>query len=286
MTGSKILITGTDGQLGKALQAKYPDAKAVTKQQFDITDVAGVKKFDWQNTEVVINAAGYTNVDGAETDEGRAAAWRVNAMGVANLAKVAIEHDLILVHVSTEYVFDGRESPHKDDEPFSPLSAYGGSKAAGDIAASFAPKNYLVRTSWLIGEGKNFVRTMLKLGQSGTAPKVVSDQIGRLTFTDELARAIYHLLSTKSPYGTYNVSNYGEPASWAEIARAVFQEAGINLQVTNTTTAEYLADKPNAARRPLNSTLDLSKIEATGFKPTDWRQDLRKYIRKELGMEN
>ncbi|HLG90634.1 MAG TPA: dTDP-4-dehydrorhamnose reductase [Candidatus Saccharimonadales bacterium] len=279
---SKIVITGAGGQLGLALQQKYPNAQAATKEQLDITNADAVRNYDWQNIELIINAAGYTNVDGAETDEGRVAAWQVNANAVANLARAATEHGLTLVHISTEYVFDGTKSPHKEDEPFSPLSVYGASKAGGDVAGGFAPKHYIVRTSWLIGEGGNFVRTMLELGKSGTSPTVVSDQIGRLTFTNELVKAIDHLLNTRAPYGTYNVSNSGEPASWGDIARAIFQEGNLNIKLTNTTTSEYLANKPEAAKRPLNSTLDLSKIEASGFKPTDWREDLRQYIKKEL----
>ncbi len=282
MDDSKFLIIGANGQLGRALKAQYPNAKSVDQAELDITNSEVVKNYNWSSTTTILNAAGYTNVDGAETDEGRVAAWRVNANAVANLVKAAIEHDLAFVHISTEYVFDGSKTPHKEDEPFSPMSVYGASKAGGDITAGFAPKHYIIRTSWLIGEGKNFVRTMLELGKSGTSPTVVSDQIGRLTFTTELVRAIRHLLSTNYQHGIYNVSNGGEPTSWADIARAIFQEAGINLDVTNTTTAEYLANKPKAARRPLNSTLDLSKIEATGFKPTDWREDLRQYIKKEL----
>lgn len=282
MDDSKFLIIGANGQLGRALQKKYPNAKAVTKEQLDITSSETLKNYDWQNIELIINAASYTNVDGAETDEGRVAAWSVNSIGVANLSQVATEKNLALVHISTDYVFDGTKNPHTEKESLSPLSVYGASKAAGDIAAGFAPKHYILRTSWLIGEGKNFVQTMLELGRSGVAPRVVNDQIGRLTFTTELVRAIHHLLTTNCQYGTYNISNGGEPASWADIARAIFQEAGIDLDVTDTTTAEYLANKTNVAHRPLNSTLDLSKIEATGFKPTDWRQNLREYIKKEL----
>jgi dTDP-4-dehydrorhamnose reductase len=111
---------------------------------------------------------------------------------------------------------------HAEDEDFSPLSVYGASKAAGDIAVSLAPKHYILRTSWVIGEGKNFVRTMLELGKKGVAPSVVSDQIGRLTFTKELVKAIDLLLKDNHEYGTYNVSNGGEPASWADITRSNF----------------------------------------------------------------
>ena len=282
MDESTFLIIGANGQLGKSLQQKYPKARTADLSELDITNLESINKYDWSQITTVLNAAGYTNVDGAETDEGRVAAWNVNASAVANLANAAIKHGFTLVHISTEYVFDGTKTPHNEDEPFSPLSVYGASKAAGDIAASFTSKHYILRTSWLIGEGKNFVRTMLDLGQNGASPKVVSDQIGRPTFTIELARAINHLLQTKTPYGTYNLSNSGDPASWADIARAIFQDAELNVNVTNTTTADYQANKPEAAQRPLNSILDLSKIESAGFKPADWREDLREYIKKEV----
>jgi dTDP-4-dehydrorhamnose 3,5-epimerase len=282
MDDTTFVIVGAKGQLGLALKAKYPNAVGVDSDELDITDAGAVKGFDWSKAKVIFNAAAYTNVDGAETDEGKQAAMAVNAEGVNNLAQAAADHDLTLVHISTEYVFDGTKSPHLEDEPASPLSEYGKSKAAGDEAAAKAPKHYILRVSWLIGEGPNFVRTMLGLGKKGIEPKVVSDQVGRLTFASELVRAIDHLLSTNAPYGAYNLSNGGQPASWADITREVFKDAGFDLKVTDTTTAEYFADKPEAAKRPLQSTLSLDKIEATGFQPTDWHEDLKKYIQKEL----
>jgi dTDP-4-dehydrorhamnose 3,5-epimerase len=281
MNDSEFFIVGANGQLGKALHAKYPNAQTADVGELDITDAASVANFDWSGIKVIFNAAAYTNVDGAETEDGKKAAWAVNVDGVAHLAKAAAEHDIILVQPSTEYVFDGRRGPHTEDEPASPLSEYGKSKAAGDEQAAKAPKHYIVRLSWLIGDGKNFVRTMLGLGAKGIEPKVVADQIGRLTFTAELVRGIDHLLGANTPYGTYNVSNEGAPVSWADVTRAVFEEAGYNLQVFDITTEEYFADKPEAARRQLESTLELSKIEATGFKPHDWRDDLKAYVTKE-----
>ncbi len=283
MDDSTFFIVGANGQLGQALHAKYPNAQSADIGELDITDAQSVENFDWDGIKVILNAAAYTNVDGAETADGKKAAWAVNADGVANLAKVAADHDMILVHISTEYVFDGTKSPHAEDEPASPLSEYGKSKAAGDEQAQKPPKHYLLRTSWVIGEGNNFVRTMLGLGKKGVSPTVVGDQIGRLTFTGELVRAIDHLLSTNAPYGTYNISNGGEPASWADITRVIFKDGGLdNLTVTDTTTEEYFADKPEAAKRPLQSTLALDKIEAAVFEPADWHEDLKQYIEKEL----
>lgn len=277
-----ILITGANGQLGKALQAKYPNARVTDSSELDISDWQAVKNFDWNNLTTIINSAAYTNVDGAETGEGRIAAWSVNGTGTANLVRAALDKNLLMVHFSTDYVFDGTRDNHSEDEPFSPLSSYGASKAAGDAVLSLLPKHYLLRTSWLIGEGKNFVKTMLDVGKKGISPKVVSDQVGRLTFADQLVGAVDHLLNISAAYGTYNLSGSGDPASWAEITRQIFKAAGFKLQVTDIATEEYFKDKPQAAPRPLLSTLDLSKIEQTGFKPTDWRQALEEYVKKEL----
>lgn len=281
MKDSEILIIGSKGQLGTALQARYPGAKAVDSDILDITDPSAVNAFNWAGIKYIFNAAAYTNVDGAETEEGKKIAWEVNADGVKNLAEVAKEKDIVLVHISTEYVFDGTHDNHPEDEEPSPLSQYGKSKYAGDKFASEVPKHYLLRTSWVIGAGKNFVRTMLELGVKGIAPKVVGDQIGRLTFTHVLVDAIDHLINSNASFGTYNVSNSGDPASWADVTREIFKIAGHELKVSGISTAEYFADKPEAAKRPLKSTLDLSKIEATGFNSPDWRQDLVEYIEKE-----
>ncbi len=281
MDGSKIFIVGAGGQLGTALRQKYPNAKFADVGELDITNKESVASFDWSNIDVLINAAAYTNVDGAETPEGRVAAWSVNADAVANLVSVAAQHDMTLVHISTDYVFDGTNTNHPEDETFSPLSVYGATKAAGDIAVSLAPKFYILRSSWVIGEGKNFVRTMLELGKKGVDPSVVSDQIGRLTFTSELVRAVDHLLQKEAPFGTYNVTNSGDSVSWADIAREAFTLAGYDSTVIGITTADYYAGKEGVAHRPLQSTLDLSKIQTTDFESRDWRDDLKDYIHKE-----
>ncbi len=282
MDSSKFLILGANGQLGKALQAKYPDAEKTDSNNLDITNSETLKNYDWSDIEIIINAAAYTNVDGAETEEGKVVAWAVNDRAVGNVAEIAKANNLLLVHVSTDYVFNGTKSPHKEDEPFSPLGVYGKTKAAGDEKAAKTPKYYIVRTSWVIGDGKNFVRTMLELGKKGVVPAVVADQIGRPTFAVELARAIDHLLKIQPEFGTYNVTNSGESVSWADFTRAIFKEAGYHLNVTDTTTSEYFASKPGVAPRPLNSLLDLAKIATTGFKPKDWHEDLKQYIKKEL----
>jgi dTDP-4-dehydrorhamnose reductase len=282
MDDSRIFIVGANGQLGTALKAQYPNAQSADIDELDITNQQSVDNYDWSQIDTILNAAAYTNVDGAESSEGRVAAWKVNATAVGYLAGVAQKHNLTLVHISTDYVFDGTQTEHIETESLSPLSVYGATKAAGDLLVSQVSKHYILRTSWVIGEGNNFVRTMIGLGQKGINPKVVADQIGRLTFTSELVRAIDHLLSSSSSSGTYNVSNSGQPASWAEITRAIFKEANFDLTVTDTTTAEYFAGKEGIAPRPLNSALNLDKLQATGFTSTDWQTDLHNYIQKEL----
>jgi dTDP-4-dehydrorhamnose reductase len=281
MDESAILITGANGQLGTALKLKYPGAQQADVSELDITNAESVAHYDWNGVTHILNAAAYTNVDGAETLEGRIATWQINSVGAGNLARAAVEHDLTIFHLSTDYVFDGTQSPHLETEAFSPLGVYAQSKAAGDIAVAIAPKHYIIRTSAVVGEGKNFVRTMLGLGQKGIAPTVVADQIGRLTFTSELVKAIDHLLTNQLAYGTYNVTNSGDSVSWADITREIFKLSGYDLAVTDTTTEEYFASKTGISPRPLQSTLSLDKLAATGFVFTDWHDGLKAYIAKE-----
>ena len=183
------------------------------------------------------------------------------------------------MHISSEYTFDGTAEVHTEDEPPSPLGVYGQSKAGGDAAVQTLPRHYLVRTSWVVGDGKNFVRTMASLAERGIAPKVVADQTGRLTFTADLAAGIIHLLSTGAEPGTYNLSGEGPVVSWRDVARRVYELVGHDpAEVTAVTTAEYYADREGIAPRPLSSALDLSKIEAAGFTPGDSMERLAAYV--------
>ncbi|MCW0212447.1 MAG: NAD(P)-dependent oxidoreductase [Pseudonocardia sp.] len=276
----RVIIVGSGGQLGSALATAVPGATALSRTELDITDADAVAAFDWSGHDTVLNAAAYTAVDAAETPEGRVAAWRVNAVGPANLARAARDHDLRLVHVSSEYVFDGaHDGPIPETAPLSPLSVYGASKAAGDIAVTLAPRHHLVRTTWVVGAGGNFVRTMLGLAGRGVSPAVVADQIGRPTFATDLAAGILALLDADAEPGTYNVTNTGEPASWADVARAVYAHAGRpESDVRDTSTTEYFADKPAAAARPSNSVLDLDKAAKAGVVLPDWRRSLAGYL--------
>ncbi len=277
----KILVTGANGQLGKALRVEFPDAEFVSRQELDIASSTLEKARRWHDYSAIINAAAYTAVDEAETPEGRKAAWDANARAVSNLARVAAQNGVTLVHISSEYVFDGEVTVHDELESFSPLGVYGQTKAAGDIAAATAPNHYIVRTTWVIGEGKNFVQTMKSLAERDIKPSVVGDQIGRLTFTEDLAKGIKYLLDTHCPFGTYNLTNDGEPSSWADIAKAVYELAGKSgTDVTPVTTEEYFRDKPGASPRPLQSVLNLDKIKARGFTPRDWQEALKTYLAK------
>jgi dTDP-4-dehydrorhamnose 3,5-epimerase len=302
MAPRKTLIIGHKGQLGTALQADFPGADLVDLPSptggpgasatgptggevgvLDVTDPEQVAAWPWNEYGLVLNAAAYTAVDAAETPEGRRTAWAANAGAPATLARLADEHRFTLVHYSSEYVFDGTVDPHTEDEPLSPLGVYAQTKAAGDIAVATAGRHYVLRTSWVIGSGKNFVRTMQQLAGKGVSPTVVDDQVGRLTFTAELSRATRHLLDVEAPYGTYNVSNGGEPTSFADVARAVFELCDRSAEdVTLVSTEEYFAGK-ELAPRPLRSVMDLSKLRATGFEPEDARVALERYLAETAG---
>jgi dTDP-4-dehydrorhamnose 3,5-epimerase len=279
MAPRKTLIVGSNGQLGRALTTAFPTADLVDLDELDVTDPGQVAAWPWNDYGLVLNAAAYTAVDTAETPDGRRTAWAANAGAPATLAKLSREHRFTLVHYSTEYVFDGTVDPHTEDEPHSPLGVYAQTKAAGEIAVATAPRHYVVRTSWVIGDGNNFVRTMQRLANDGVSPTVVADQVGRLTFTDELVRATQHLLDVEAAYGTYNVSNGGDPMAWSDIAEQVFILSGRDANaITPVTTEEYYAGKEGLSPRPLRSVMDLSKIEATGFLPEDALVALSRYL--------
>jgi dTDP-4-dehydrorhamnose 3,5-epimerase len=278
MKPRRTLIVGAKGQVGRAFARDFPDADLVDLDELDVTDPEQVAAWPWRDYGLVLNAAAYTAVDAAETPEGRRTAWQANAQAPATLARLAREHRFTLVHISTEYVFDGTLEPHTEDEPLTPLGVYAQSKAAGDLAVATAPRHYVLRTSWVIGEGKNFVRTMQQLAANGVSPSVVEDQVGRLAFASELSRAAVHLLEVSAPFGTYNVSNGGEPMTWAEVAKAVFELSGRSADdVSTVTTEEYFAGK-ELAPRPLRSVMDLTKLRATGFEPEDARVALERYV--------
>jgi dTDP-4-dehydrorhamnose reductase/dTDP-4-dehydrorhamnose 3,5-epimerase len=293
MAPRRTLVTGCRGQLGRAVRALAEERGLISTfdfcdiDGFDFSDPAQYDRYDWDLYGTVVNCGAWTAVDKAESPEGRAACWRANATGPALLARTCAEHGITLVHVSSDYVFDGTKEPHTEDEPFSPLSVYGQSKAAGDLAVAGCPRHYVLRSSWVIGDGRNFVRTMAALSDRVADPDdklsrvtVVDDQLGRLTFTRDMAAAILHLLESNAPYGTYDCTGSGRVASWAEIAREVFDlRNGNGDAVAPVSTAEYYAGAEGpVAPRPAHSALDLSRLEATGFSMPDWEQSLGEYV--------
>lgn len=287
MKPRKTLVLGAGGQLGRAFAEAYPDADTRTRAELDLTDADAVAAFGWHDYGVVLNAAAYTAVDLAETTEGRVAAWAANTTAPATLAGLARAHGFTLVHFSSDYVFDGTaplDPGHVEDEPLSPLGVYAQTKAAGDVAVSLAPRHYVLRTSWVIGEGKNFVRTMQSLAQNGVSPSVVEDQVGRLTFTEELVRATRHLIDSGADFGTYHLSNAGPAMSWREIAQAVFERSGRAADDVSGATTDTYAEQQREqgkpfAPRPRNSVMSLEKIRATGFEPEDAMAALERYLR-------
>lgn len=296
MSPRRTLVTGSNGQLGQAIQ-RYVEEHGLLGFEFhdidtfDFSDPQQYDQFDWSLYGTIINAGAFTAVDKAETAEGRPIAWKANAQGPALLAKVAAEHNITLVHVSSDYVFDGTQQEHTEEEAFAPLGVYGQTKAAGDIAVSNAPRHYIVRSSWVIGDGKNFVKTMMTLSNKVADPEdglneitVVDDQFGRLTFTTDMTEAIFHLLDSDSPYGTYNLTGSGKVQSWADIASTVFEQTnGNGSAVRSISTAEYFANaKSPVSPRPANSALDLHKIEVTGFEVPDWQEELHQYVEQQL----
>ncbi len=303
MAPRRTLVTGCNGQLGRAVRAMAEERGLADSfdycdiDTFDMSDPAAYTQYDWSLYGTVINCGAYTAVDRAETPEGRRVCWAANATGPALLARTCAEHGITLVHVSSDYVFDGTAELHSEDEALSPLSVYGQSKAAGDLAVEGCPIHYILRSSWVIGDGRNFVKTMKGLSDRCADPEdklsdvtVVDDQLGRLTFTGDMAKVIFHLLgyregdlepSAPAAYGTYNCTGSGRVASWAEIAREVFDLAnGNGGAVHPVSTAEYYASAQDPiAKRPEHSALDLSKLEAAGFSMPDWEESLVEYAR-------
>lgn len=252
----RTLILGASGQVGRALMASLPGAVAWSRPDFDITNRSAYEVVDWNQFDVIINAAAYTHVDEAENLDGRRAAWRVNVSAVVELAKVAIAHDITLVHLSSDYVFDGEHKKHTPDEGFSPLGVYGQTKAAADAVVGTVPKHYIVRTSWVIGDGSNFIRTMQLLAARGVDPQVVDDQFGRLTYATDLADSIVELLRGHAEFGVHHITSGGDVKSWYDIARDAFAAVGHDPdRVVRTTTAHYGADK-QLAPRPSSSVLE------------------------------
>lgn len=262
----KVLLTGASGQLGRCVQDVFPkewQLFAFNSQELDITNLEQVEStFETIKPDAVINAAAYTKVDQAESEADLA--FRVNATGVYHLALCSKKHGSRLIHISTDYVFDGtKREPYTETDPTNPINVYGQSKLAGENLALATHINTLIlRTSWVFSEyGNNFLKTMLRIGGNNSELRIVSDQVGTPTYAGDIANAIIHLLKNhQEERGILNVSGK-DICSWADFAKLIYQAASqVNPQypvpkVTGILTKEY----PTAARRPLYSVLSRSR---------------------------
>ena len=276
----KITITGAKGMLGSdltALLSQEHDVTAIDIDRLDITKLDDVVRFFKGNkADVIINCAAYTNVDACETAQDDA--FLLNAIGPRNLAVASNEANAPLVHISTDYIFDGMKgSAYFEHDAPNPLSVYGATKLAGEkFVKDLTDKYYIIRTQWLYGKnGRNFVDTMLKLSKERDILSVVSDQFGSPTYTPDLSAAIGELIK-KPAYGEYHVTN-SEAATWHEFACEIFKQAGVtNVTVNPCTTAEF----PRPAKRPAYGVLENYMLKIQGYKPLrSFREALADYLK-------
>lgn len=279
----KIIVTGCNGQLGRAVNEFYKDAADLgfvntDVAELDITDIDAVMRLAREvKPYAIINCAAHTGVDACETQYEKA--FAINAIGPRNLAIAARETGAKLVHISTDYVFDGKKtSPYVETDPTNPQGAYGSTKLAGEqFVKQFADRWFILRTAWLYGDGKNFVRTMLRLSQTNEKVRVVGDQFGSPTSAAELAKAVHTLLFSEN-YGVFHATCEGS-CSWAEFTKEIFRLAGKRTEVEAITTEEYGAPAP----RPAYSVLDNRMFRlTTDFTFADWHDAIAVYL-KELG---
>lgn len=275
----KVLVTGVKGQLGydvvNELEKREIEAVGVDIQEMDITDEASVSSVIRQVApDAVIHCAAYTAVDAAEENE--ALCRRVNAEGTRNIAQICKELDIKMIYISTDYVFSGQgERPWEPEDQRAPQSVYGQTKYEGELAVQeLLDKYFIVRIAWVFGvNGKNFVKTMLKLSETHDTITVVDDQFGSPTYTYDLARLLVDMVQTEK-YGIYHATNEGI-CSWHEFACAIFKEAGIPMTVKPVSTAEYGAK----ASRPANSRMSKDKLEEKGFERLPaWQDALKRYL--------
>lgn len=274
----KVLVTGAGGQLGQALKKAAPAYTGLEfhfagSQEADITSGESLETvFSRFKPDYVINAAAYTAVDKAESEPEKA--YLINVTGAANLATACVKHGCVLLHVSTDFVFDGTASePYTEDAVPNPASVYGKTKLEGEQAvAAILPQHYIIRTSWVYSEfGNNFKKTMLRLAAERDSLNVVNDQYGTPTNANTLAEALIAIISSdKKAYGIYNYSNEGE-ATWFEFAKKIFEVNNVSINLQPIPTSAF----PTPAKRPGYSVLDKTKIkEVFNLTITNWQTQL------------
>lgn len=275
----KVLVTGVKGQLGydvaNELEKRGHEAVGTDVEEMDITDAAKVREIlTEENPDAVIHCAAYTAVDAAE--ENVELCRRINAEGTENIARVCSELNCKLLYVSTDYVFNGEgERPWEPDDEREPLNVYGQTKCEGELAVEkYVEKFFIVRIAWVFGvNGKNFIKTMLRLGKDHDELTVVADQIGSPTYTFDLSRLLVDMIESDK-YGRYHATNEGL-CSWYEFAVEIFRQAGMDVHVRPVTSEEY----PAKAKRPHNSRMDKRKLEENGFERLpEWKDALSRYL--------
>lgn len=286
----KVLVTGCNGQLGRAIRKEYVGENVefintdVVEGEgvisLDITDVEAVLSLAREKKpDVIINCAAHTNVDKCE--EQWDLAYKINALGPRNLSIAARELDAKMIHVSTDYVFEGNGTkPYTEfDEP-NPVSAYGKTKLEGEkFVKEFAPKHFILRTAWLYGDGKNFVKTMLKLSENHDEVSVVCDQLGSPTSATELAKMIHYLEGTEN-YGLFHATCEGD-TNWADFTEEIFKKTGKTTKVNHVTSVQYKEMNPASANRPAYSILDNYMLRLTSdYRMADWHDALDVYLKE------
>lgn len=279
----KILITGANGMLAKSVKSrlgKENELICTDVADLDITDEQAVMKFVQENKpDYIVNCAAFTAVDKAE--EVYDLAEKINSDGPANLAKVAKSIDATLVHISTDYVFDGDLDVSKsyvEEDKVGPVTVYGKTKLHGEEQVKKnTDKYYIFRTAWLYGDGNNFVRTMLKLGQEREDVSVVADQHGSPTYAEDLANIIGEAIEKKIPYGLYHSTNQGF-TTWYEFTKKIYELAKVDCKIKPVTSEEFV----RPAKRPKNSQLNKDKLLAQGITVPTWEDGLKRYLEVEL----
>ena len=293
----KVLVTGVCGQLGNDVVHELlsrgletvgtdvlPEAANLQTEahylQLDITDADAIlEAIETIRPDAVIHCAAWTAVDAAEEPENREKVFAVNASGTRNLAAACRAVGCKMLYISTDYVFDGQgtEPWQPDCETYAPLNVYGQSKLEGELAIkALLDRYFIVRIAWVFGKnGKNFVKTMLRVGRTHDSVRVVTDQIGTPTYTPDLAHLLADMIQTDR-YGVFHATNEGGFISWYDFTREIYRQAGLSTQVVPVTTVEYGLSK---ARRPFNSRLSKEKLTKEGFdRLPDWHDALRRYL--------